>query len=106
MNRKKLINLGMVSGLVAVTYIALIATIISFGQIIFGSMVVNPAFSIMVFLMVFVFSAAVMFMALLGRPIMLYVDGHKKEALFLLTWTLGSFLVIGVLMAAVISFFR
>jgi hypothetical protein len=105
MDRKKLINLGIVSGLVAVTYIALVATLMSFGEIIFGAMT-NPAFGIMVFLMVFVFSAAVMFMTILGRPVMLYIDGHKKDALFLLAWTLGSFLVIGVLMAAVISIFR
>ena len=105
MNRKKLINLGMASGLVAVAYISLIATIMSFGQAVFGA-IMNPAFGIMIFLMIFVFSAAVMFMSLLGRPIMLYMDGHKKEALFLLAWTLGSFLVIGVLTAAIMSIFQ
>ena len=95
----------MASGLVAVAYISLVATIMSFGQTIFGRFA-NPAFGIMVFLMIFVFSAAVMFMAILGRPIMLYMDGHKKDALFLLAFTLSSFLVIGVLMAAIMSIFQ
>jgi hypothetical protein len=106
MNRQKLIKLGIASGLVAVAYISLVATIMSFGQAIAIGRFMNPAFGIMVFLMIFVFSAAVMFMALLGRPIMLYMDGHKKEALFLLAWTLSSFLVIGILMAAILSIFR
>ena len=45
-------------------------------------------------LMLFVFSAAFTGMLVFGRPIMWYLDGKKKEALSLIFYTLGIFLVI------------
>jgi hypothetical protein len=42
-------------------------------------------------LFLFVFSAALTSYLLLGKPAQMYVDGKKKEALSLVTYTLGFF---------------
>lgn len=44
-----------------------------------------------VFLSVFVFSASITSYLMLGKPAQLYIDGKKKEALSLITYTLGFF---------------
>jgi len=45
-------------------------------------------------LLLFVFSAALTGFLIFGKPAQLYVDGKKKEALSLLTYTLGFFSII------------
>jgi hypothetical protein len=45
-------------------------------------------------LLLFVFSAALTSFLIFGKPAQMYVDGKKKEALSLLTYTLVSFSVI------------
>ena len=45
-------------------------------------------------LLLLVFSAAFTGILIFGRPVLWYLDGKKKEALSLLAYTLGIFLVI------------
>jgi hypothetical protein len=45
-------------------------------------------------LMLFVFSAAFTGILILGRPVMWYLDGKKKEAIYLLFYTLLVFFVV------------
>lgn len=49
------------------------------------------------FLSTFVFLAALMGVLIFGKPILWYLDGRKKEAVQLVFYTLGSLLVILVL---------
>jgi hypothetical protein len=44
-------------------------------------------------LFLFVFSAALTSFLLLGKPAQMYIDGNKKEALSLVTYTLGFFFI-------------
>ena len=44
-------------------------------------------------LLLFVFSAALTSFLILGKPAQMYIDGKKKEALSLITYTLGFFFV-------------
>ena len=44
-------------------------------------------------LFLFVFSAALTGFLIVGTPLQMYIDGKKKEALSLLTYTLGFFFV-------------
>lgn len=44
-------------------------------------------------LLLFVFSAALTSYLMFGKPAQLYVDGKKKEALSLITYTLGFFCI-------------
>jgi len=48
-------------------------------------------------LSLFVFSAALTGSLIFGRPILWYLEGKKEEAVFLLIYTLGIFLVITLL---------
>ena len=52
-----------------------------------GKSVLIPIF----ILMLFVFSAAFTSFFIFGRPALMYLDGKKKEAITLLTYTLGFF---------------
>ena len=45
-------------------------------------------------LLLFVTSAAVMGMPVFGKPVMLYIDGKKQEAVRLVGWTIASLAVI------------
>ncbi len=49
------------------------------------------------FLLLFVFSATMTGLLVLGRPIYIYLNGQKKEAWHLLFWTIGWIFVGGVI---------
>ncbi len=51
-----------------------------------------------VMLMLLVLSAAITGSLILGKPILLYIDGKKREALTLLFYTLGVFLILTIIM--------
>lgn len=58
-------------------------------------------------LLLFVFSAALTGFLIFGKPAQLYVDGKKKEALAMLTYTLVSFSIITfVFLLLLIAFTR
>jgi len=98
-------NKGILSGVVAIAYIVIVAIFISSAQRIFGP-TSDPMLNITVFLTVFVFSAAFMAITLFGRPVMMYIDGQKKEAVALVGWSLGSFLVLGAIIAVIVAVIR
>lgn len=50
----------------------------------------------MAMLMLFVCSVAITGFLVFGKPIMWYIDGKKKEAIFLLTHTLGMLFIITI----------
>ena len=58
--------------------------------------------STMAFLLVVVLSASVSGALILGKPIMLYLDNKKKEAIILFSLTLGWFLLF-IIIALIIS---
>jgi len=55
------------------------------------------------FLMLFVLSAAVMGVLVFGSPVMLYVDGKKKEAVRLVGWTIASLAAITLCVLVVMT---
>jgi hypothetical protein len=59
-------------------------------------------------LLLFVFSAAITGLLVLGRPVMWYMEGKKKDAVSLFLWTLGFLLVIiiGVFLAILLLSIR
>ncbi|HYE22756.1 MAG TPA: hypothetical protein VD998_04170, partial [Verrucomicrobiae bacterium] len=67
-------------------YITTVAIIMQNAERIFGDMD-NTTLGPITFLMLFVLSAAVTGSLVLGRPVLMYLDGQKKEAvkLFLVT---------------------
>ena len=75
----------------AVLYVAAVATIMQNVQRILGP---GPddknVFAPMLFLLLLVVSAATMGMLIFGKPVMLYLDGKKREAVTMVTYTIGS----------------
>lgn len=82
------ILVGLVDAVEAAVYIALAATVMNAAPGWVGS-AGHPPFGAIAFLMLFVFSAALMGTIVFLRPALAYVNGHKKEALASLGWTIG-----------------
>lgn len=84
-------------------YIVLVASLIyslSHSGFQAGNDLIVPIFM----LLLFVFSAAFTGSLVFGRPVMLYLDGKKKEALTLVFWTLGILLVLTIIAFLVLLF--
>ena len=90
----------MLHGAAAVVYIGAVVTFMLLAGPFFGTGV--EILGMMLMLMLFVFSAAFMSVVFFARPVTMYVDGQKKEALSLLAWTLASFCTLGVLIGLVV----
>ncbi len=83
-----------------VGYVSIVAWVMQHAQAWFKHG--KTVLTLIVFLLLFVFSAAVVGTLVLGRPVLLYAEGQKKEALqffgFTLLWlfvlTIGVFVVL------------
>jgi hypothetical protein len=64
----------------------------------------NSFFTPIAFLFLFVFSASITAYLIMGKPAQMYVDGEKKEALTLLTYTLGLFSVFTLISLVLLIF--
>jgi ABC-type multidrug transport system permease subunit len=86
MKNSKLITRGILDSLGVLVYVFLTSLIISNGEKIFGSgdnKIIGPT----TFLLFFVFSALLTGFLILGKPVMFYLDGAKKEGVKLLFYT-------------------
>jgi hypothetical protein len=68
-------------------YVTLIATVMSHGEALFGKK--DTAWTPVAVLMLFVLSAAVTGTLVLGRPVLMYVNGEKKEAIQFFGYTIA-----------------
>ncbi len=86
MTSKKIIIQALIQSTLATLYIVLVATFFYFANTIFGKedTFVTP----IAFLLLFVLSAAITGSLVLGRPILMYWDNQKKEAIKLFGLTL------------------
>ena len=98
---KKLVKLAFFSALGEAVYILLIALfVINSGKLEGNKPGVLP---IIAFLLLFVFSASLSGALVLGKPILLYLDGKRKEGIYLFGLTLGwlmLFLAVALFLAA------
>lgn len=93
-------NSSFLNALGTLVYIAIVATLLQNAGSIFGKMAnyIGP----IAFLLLFTLSALVVGSLVLGRPLMMYLDGKKKEAVALLMQTifwLAGFTVLALLLA-------
>lgn len=87
MKKRPLIFKGFIQASLAVMYIVLVALFMNNAEQIIGD---NKSFlGPVAFLLLFVFSAATVGSLVLGRPILMYLDQHKKEAIYLFAFTLS-----------------
>lgn len=102
MKKTNLVVSGLLNAFLAVAYISLVAVIMSNGDKIFGSgpdTFVAP----IIFLLIFVISAAVTGYLIIGRPALLYLDNQKSEARKLFKFTV-LFLILFALVAWGLNF--
>ncbi len=92
----KLITRAFLNALGTVAYIVLIVSFI-FSLQVFMSDTEDIIIIPMAMLLLFVCSAAITGFLVLGKPIMLYLDGKKKEAVSLLIYTLAILFLITIL---------
>lgn len=80
-------KLSFVHSLGVLVYVAVVSLLMTSGDKFFGQMqnVIAP----IAFLLMFVISASVVGSLILGKPILLYLDGKKKEAVELFFLTIG-----------------
>lgn len=86
MNKSKLIKTALVNSLATVIYISLVVFVMMNGQNFFGT--ASDFGGGLAMLMLFVLSAAVTGSLVIGKSILLYLDGAKKEAIKLLLYTI------------------
>src|SRR5690349_2669704 len=91
----KILNRALIDSLGTFVYIVLIVSLI-FSLQMFSSKPDNILIPIAM-LLLFVCSAAITGFLVFGKPIMLYIDGKKKEAVSLLIYTLGILVLITII---------
>jgi hypothetical protein len=104
MTQSKLIKISLVNSIVAALYISAVAPLMSNGQKLFGN--TNGVFGGIAILMLFVISAAVMGFTILGKPLMMYLDGFKKEALKLFYLTITWLVLIAAMVFICLVIFK
>ena len=85
MKNSKLRIIAILDSLGVAAYVFLVSLIMNYGSKIFGEK--DSAITPVAVLLLFVLSALVTSGLVLGRPIMLYLDGQKKEGVKLLFYT-------------------
>ncbi len=91
----KIIKRAFINAIATAVYIILIVLFI-FSLQMFSSKEENIIIPIAM-LLLFVCSAAITGFLVLGKPVMLYIDGKKKEAVSLLGYTIGILFLITIL---------
>lgn len=93
---KKILKYSLINGFGTSLYVILIASFIYLmGNWLSGNN--DTIFIPIAMLMLFVFSAAFTGLLILGRPVMWYLEGKKREALHLLFYTLVIFFMITII---------
>ncbi len=83
----KLVQRSLLNALGTIAYVSVVATIMQNGERIFGN--INQTLAPIAFLTLFVLSAGVTGGLVLGKPVLMYLDNQKKEAIKLFLYTLG-----------------
>ncbi len=86
------IKTAIINSLGVFAYVVAIATVMNNAEKLFGKE--DTIATGIAFLMLFTLSAGVVGSLIVGKPIFMYLDGKKKEAVSLLAWTLGCIAVI------------
>jgi len=88
MIEKSLVFRAFVHALAVLVYIMFVGYIMRYGEKIFGNTTPNFVGPV-AFLLLFVVSATVTASLVFGRPVLMYMDGMKKDALRLFLYTLA-----------------
>lgn len=103
-NGLKLREQALTHSFIALLYIVLVSFLLSNGEKLFGSdkSVLVP----IAMLSLLVLSAAIMGILIFGKPIIMYLDGQKKEAVKLTIYTIISMFVITAIFFGILFFVK
>lgn len=104
LDNKTLAKWGFVHSVGVVVYTLLVALLMQNGDKLFGN--VDTVYSASLFLTLFVLSAAVVISLIAGKPVMLYLDGKKKEAVALLGYTIFFLFVLFIIGLIKLAIFK
>ncbi len=102
--KKHIALTGLLHAVAAAAYIGLVAFVMANASTWFGEK--DGPLTPMAALMLFVLSFAVMISLAFVRPALWYLDGKKKEALQLFSWTFVFFFILTVLVFASMAIIR
>jgi hypothetical protein len=103
MTNSKLIKTSIINSIAAWLYVSGVALLMTNAQKIFGKE--DNVFTGVAVLMLFVISATIMGFLVLGKPLMMYLDGFKKEALKLFYFTVAWLILIAFLIFTGLAIF-
>ena len=104
--RKKLIKTGFLCALGEGVYIGLVVLLINTLGHFLGDTPDNKILAPLTFLLLFVLSASVSGALVLGKPVMMYLEGKKKEAVQLFGLTVFWLFIFFILTLASLFIFR
>lgn len=92
---------ALLHALAAAVYIALVATLLSNGGRWFGA--APGLLGTIALLLTFVTSAAVMGIAIFGKPLLWYLNGQKREAISLALYTIAFLALIAIIVFLILA---
>lgn len=95
MKNSKLWKIAIINSLITFVYVALVAFVMFNGGQFFGN--INNFVGPLAILLLFVFSALVVGLLILGKPVIFYLDSKKTDAVKLLSYTIISLFILIVL---------
>ncbi|MFH1112171.1 MAG: hypothetical protein V1712_03870 [Patescibacteria group bacterium] len=95
MSNSKLLYYSLINSFATFIYVVLVAWTMFNGDKVFGKM--NTLLGPVAFLLLFVVSATIVGILVLGKPVGLYLEGFKKEAIKLLIYTVVCLIIITAL---------
>jgi hypothetical protein len=104
MNKFKLIKISLMNAILSALYIAIVSWLMTNGQKLFGK--TAGVLGGVATLLLFVISATVMGSLILGRPVLMYLDGLKKEALQLFYFTVTWLIIIAIIIFSCLAILR
>jgi hypothetical protein len=96
--------LGLISALGVAIYVAAVSALMTNAEKLFGRM--DNVLSGAVFLLVFTVSAFVVGSLLIAKPVMLYIDGKKKDAVKLLLWSLFYLVLVTIIGIGILAIIK
>ena len=98
---KSLLKIAFINSIGTAFYIALVSLLMTNGNQIFGQ--ANGILGGLGILLLFTLSAVIVGTLILGKPLMLYLDGSKKEAVKLLTYTISIQALITIIFLVILA---
>ncbi|OGZ34148.1 MAG: hypothetical protein A2Y98_02330 [Candidatus Portnoybacteria bacterium RBG_19FT_COMBO_36_7] len=95
MKNSKILSWSIINSLAAFVYISGVAWLMFNGEKFFGK--AESFWMPVALLLLFVISATIVGALILGRPILLYLDGKKSDAITLLAYTVGCLFIVTII---------